>query len=238
MKGLFIFIGESFRLGNQGTRKRGVPESYEEQINASESHIKFIEHISKKYNLKSASVGVATYNTCYNDDLIFIYKKYLLESSKLFYDELLGLTKLFKNAINSVNAIETYDFIFYIRIDIYLKPHFFDVFNPTINMILFPSICWKKDCRIVRNPKVNDMMLFIPKKYFKYLSFINIGHKLWQRLSVDAKLTNEDLDMMINTYHDSDSFKDFNPIYYIVNRPQSNIHHSPGHIFDKSNFKN
>ena len=51
MNGLFIFIGESFRLGNQGTRKRGVFESYGEQINASESHIKFIEHISKKYNL-------------------------------------------------------------------------------------------------------------------------------------------------------------------------------------------
>jgi hypothetical protein len=25
---------------------------------------------------------------------------------------------------------------------------------------------------------------------------------------------------MLETYHDSDSAKDFNPIYYIVNRPQ------------------
>ena len=40
---------------------------------------------------------------------------------------------------------------------------------------------------------------------------------------------------MINTFHDSDSFKDYNPLYYIVNRSESTIQHTTD-IFDKFNF--
>ena len=42
--------------------------------------------------------------------------------------------------------------------------------------------------------------------------------------SFDA-LTYEDMDTIINTFHDSDSNKDFNPLYKIVNRPESNVFH-------------
>jgi len=41
------------------------------------------------------------------------------------------------------------------------------------------------------------------------------------------------MDVMINTYHDSDSQKDFNPLYYIVNRPENNVWHSENEIFTK-----
>ena len=41
---------------------------------------------------------------------------------------------------------------------------------------------------------------------------------------------------MINTFHDSDSQKDFNPLYYIVNRPQNTVWHDNEYIFDKSIF--
>jgi hypothetical protein len=41
--------------------------------------------------------------------------------------------------------------------------------------------------------------------------------------------------MMLNTYHDSDSAKDFNPIYYIVNRNVNNTQRIK-EIFDKYNF--
>ena len=47
-------------------------------------------------------------------------------------------------------------------------------------------------------------------------------------------LTYKDIDTMIHTYHDSDSFKDYNPLYYIVNRQQTDIDHSKGYIFDKN----
>ena len=35
--------------------------------------------------------------------------------------------------------------------------------------------------------------------------------------------------------NNSDSAKDFNPIYYIVNRPQTNIHHTKK-LFNKDTF--
>ena len=45
MEGLVIIIGESFRTGGQGTRLRGLPESYHEQMNACNTHIRFLDHL-------------------------------------------------------------------------------------------------------------------------------------------------------------------------------------------------
>jgi hypothetical protein len=86
------------------------------------------------------------------------------------------------------------------------------------------------------------MLLFIPKKYFKYIGnmdFLPIGddgHRLWAQLIKTTDLTYNDLDTMIHTFHDSDSAKDYNPLYYIVNRNQQTIFHSEGNVFDKYNL--
>jgi hypothetical protein len=109
-------------------------------------------------------------------------------------------------------------------------------FDPTINMILFPTILWKKDCKINGHPHVNDMMTFIPKKYYNYLKNMNIGHGLWCELVTTTDLTYDDMDTIIHTYHDGDSYKDINPLYYIVNRAETRYFHSKGFIFDKYNF--
>ena len=70
MKGLFLFIGESFRFGSQMTRIRGTKESYDEQIKACISHIKFIENIEQKYNLEKSDVIISSYTTNYDAELI------------------------------------------------------------------------------------------------------------------------------------------------------------------------
>ena len=46
-KALLILFGESFRLGGQNTRNKGSKESYNEQIAAAKTHLKFIKR--KKY---------------------------------------------------------------------------------------------------------------------------------------------------------------------------------------------
>jgi hypothetical protein len=79
-------------------------------------------------------------------------------------------------------------------------------------------------------------MLFIPKKYYKYIPNISCDHNTWRNLMKNTDLTYDDLDTMINTYHDSDSSKDYNPLYYIVNRPENIIWHREGHIFNKHNL--
>ena len=230
MNGLIIILGESFRLGTQGSRNIGDPQSYIGQLNACDSHIKFIEDIIEKFNMNNISVFFSSYHTQYSNLLIDKYKKYLIGYN--LNTELIGLHNLFNNSINQITNITNYDFILHIRIDLFLKPYFTDIFNPNSNMILFSTICWKKLCITNGHPRVNPMTIFIPKKYYNYINHIaiNYGHDLWFILIKTTDLTYDDLDTMINTYHDSYSFKDFNPLYFIVNRPENKRCDTPSHV--------
>ena len=230
MNSLLILFGESFRLGGQGNRNRGSEESYKEQINASLSHIKFIERL-KKNNI-NMTVSINSYTTkflyCLND----IYKHVLLDS--IHYVKLIGQSKLIHNCIDRITNINNYDFILCMRIDLFLKDNFFEIFNPYSDKILFPSVCFKPYHKCGVHPRVNDTMMFVPKKYFNFIKKVQLDHNTWYDLIEYHKLSYEDLDVMLNTYHDSDSAKDFNPIYYIVNRYVSNTH-TTKEIFDKYN---
>jgi hypothetical protein len=93
------------------------------------------------------------------------------------------------------------------------------------NTIRFISICWDKCDRCGEHPRVNDMMMYIPRKYFNRLDQLELSHESWIHL-IHRGFTYEDLDMMCDTYHDSDSEKDFNPYYAIVNRPECLTHHT------------
>jgi hypothetical protein len=225
MKGLMLFLGESFRTGGQLSRIRGELTSVKEQLNACESHRQFIKHISEKFSME-IDVRVSTYDTKYNDLLDYDH------AVKEFYEDVIGLNQLFHR---SLVDIDNYDFIFYIRIDLFLKEEFFHVFNPA-EQILFPSICFKPHHKIFNDPRVNDVMIYIPKKYYGNIPKIVIGHNTWHELIRDTDLTYDDLDTIIHTYHDSDSEKDWNPIYYIVNRPQCDHFHTQGQIFNKKKF--
>lgn len=235
MNGLILFLGESFRWGQQCNRNRGSLLSYDEQMKACKSHIDFIENIKTKFSINSISVFLSSYTTQFDKELLKNYEKYLI-GYKL-YPDVIGIDNLFHNSINEINEnIEKYDFILFIRIDLFLKDKFKELFNPNIDMILFPTICWKHDSKSGNDPKVNDLMLFVPKKYYKYITNITIHHHSWYYLMQTTDLTYNDIDTIIHTYHDSDSFKDYNPLYYIVNRPETNIFHSEGYIFDKYSF--
>ena len=231
MKGLIIIIGESFRLGGQGTRVRGVPESYDQQINACNSHTKFLNNLKTKFNC-DASIYLSTYDTKYNDNLLEIYKDHLVGHK--IYENPIGLSQLFKNSVmDNKNNLQNYDIILYFRVDLFLKDHFTDIFDPNWTTIRFPTICWKRDSVYNCKPRVNDMMLFIPKQFFDHLDNIPICHETWYILSNELHISDNDMDVMINTYHDSDSEKDLNPLYYIVNRSESTTWHSENEIFTK-----
>ena len=232
-KGLILLLGESFRSGLGGTRERGNPESYTAQIEASKTHMQFIQSIKEAG--VDVSVFLSTYTTQYSTELINLYSPYLV-GNKIFNSPV-GLDALFHTSIHSTNDIDQYDFVLFIRVDLVLKGEFTKVFDPEWKTIRFPSICWLKDSKVESDPRVNDMMLYIPKMYYKYLNYIQYtptGHNLWHDLLKTTSLTNADFDTMINTYHDSDSNKDWNPLYYISNRPESTVWHSEGHTFNKA----
>ena len=123
------------------------------------------------------------------------------------------------------------------RIDIFLKDKFMDIFKLDNDKILFPSICFEPHHKIGIHPRVNDIMMYIPKRYIIFFkqSGIDLHHDTWYKLVTYYNFNYEQLDTMLNTYHDSDSYKDYNPIYYIVNRDESSVH-TTKKIFDKYNF--
>ena len=234
MKGCIILFGESFRLGGQNTRNRGSDESYNEQIQASQSQMSFIKHLySKNVN---AYVYISSYETKFNNELCKVYADVLIGCD--FYDNLIGQEMLIKNTINQI-TIEKFDFVLFMRIDLFIKNYFLEIFNPQWDKIMWPSICFKPYHKCGIHPRVNDMMGFFPRKYysyFKYLYYNPTGHDQWAYFVNNTDLNYDCLDTMINTFHDSDSEKDFNPLYYIVNRPESKIHHNKGDIFNKFVF--
>lgn len=234
MKGCIILFGESFRLGGQNTRNRGSDESYKEQIQASQSQMSFIKHLySKNVN---AYVYISSYETKFNNELCKVYADVLIGCD--FYDNLIGQEMLIKNTINQI-TIEMFDFVLFMRIDLFIKNYFLEIFNPQWDKIMWPSICFKPYHKCGIHPRVNDIMVFIPRKYYSYLNklyYNPTGHDQWAYFIHNTDLKYDCLDTMINTFHDSDSEKDFNPLYYIVNRPESKIHHNKGEIFNKSEF--
>tara|TARA_Y100000741_G_C18219189_1_gene545108 strand:- start:1114 stop:1323 length:210 start_codon:yes stop_codon:yes gene_type:complete len=53
----------------------------------------------------------------------------------------------------------------------------------------------------------------------------------------NRKIKNSEISVIIKTFHDSDSQKDWNPIYKIVNRPESKKWYSKGQEFNINNRK-
>ena len=230
MKGMLILFGESYRLGGQHSRNIGADESYNEQMNASKSHIDFIENLKEKDC--SIDLCITSYTTKFDENLKSVYKNYLIKSN--FYDNLIGPDNLIHNTLNDIADIDQYNFLLIMRIDIYLKTKFIEIFNINWDKILFP--CCGFIHKFNMHPRVNDMMAYIPKKYYKYTKNIVWGHGMWYYFMKTTDLTYDDLDTMIHTFHNSNTEHDFNPLYYIVNRHRTVAFHSQGQVFDKYNF--
>lgn len=120
-----------------------------------------------------------------------------------------------------------------------VKDYFTKIFDPNWKTIHFMSVLteaieyYKKG-----HPRVNDLMMFFPKKYFDYLQYFGSSdcmdqHSQWGKFIDECNLTYHDLDTMLDTYRDSNTIKQGNPIYYICNRPITHNDHAKGYIFDK-----
>jgi hypothetical protein len=228
VNGLMILIGESFRSGGQHTRERGNPDSVKEQIMACQSHIRFM----KSFNDVKWNVRLFTYSTNYDSLLLNTYGSYI-EKYNFIKGEPIGLNNLYKM---SIERLPKYDFILVCRIDLYLKDMFISKFNYKWPEVRYPFVCWTLGGgNITHNhPRVSDTLVFIPKNI--NTNDILIEHEGWFRF-IEKGYTIDNIDVMINTYHDSDSEKDYNPLYYIVNRSQTNNWSSRGQVFNKELYR-
>jgi hypothetical protein len=242
MKGLFLLVGECFREGHQHSRLRDTPASVQPQEEASQSHMRLVKKLEENGEV---DIIVHTTDSIYKDRLIEIYSPNLKKFStthacnglqnainrairEYFPSEKPPVKKqhmrtlLFKmvNIEDNYNTdsplFDQYDYIYICRIDIFLKDAFINLFNPGWHNIRFPQIM----PRGKEIPLVSDVMMFIPKKYFRILQNAYLSHEVLIQLRKIYRLSKNDVGMMIDTIHDSDSAKQFNPIYRMCSRPE------------------
>lgn len=236
---LLVIAGDCFREGTQGSLLKDTDISVINQIKATESHIFFIEYLKKKYNI-TTDVQLISYASKYENILIDKYNEYNLRYK--FYNSYHVDRTALVNATRIEN-IEEYDSILFIRPDMYLKPFFMEIFDPYATKICYPSVCYINESRDW--VRVNDTMMCIPKKYFD-LVYYKIGVKLYHRAIPDyishsreinePLLLNIDFDFFLKTLHDSDSYKDYNPIYTLISRPENKNWYSYGYQIRNPDF--
>jgi hypothetical protein len=198
---------------------------------ASQSHIDFCDYIKTKYGIKM-DIYINTYDTKYEKEFKSWYPNCTYKSNK----ELLG-AKLAQDAANEID--KNYEFVFFTRPDIFIKPYFYSAFNPKWKTIRFicqgytPFSCGRTHGN-GEYPIVNTTFQFVPKNYFHVFTNINLDHIAWKHYHEIFHIPHSKLNFMVDTYHDADSYKDYNPYYRFVGRPECTIWHDRGKTIKRS----
>ena len=234
MKGLFILTGEAFREGLQKQRKRDTVASFEPQKMASQSHVDFCDYLKEKYGVKM-DISINTYDTKYEKDLKSWYPNCNYKSNKT----LVGNKALIEVILNEINK-EDYDFIFTSRMDVFIKPYFHHVFNPKWKTIHFfcQLVSLHPHCNGFRetSPLVNEIFQFYPKKYFYVFSNFSESGFAWHHYHKTFSIPHSKMDFMVETRHEADTYKDYNPYYRFVGRPESTVWHDRGKKINRKLF--
>lgn len=141
-----------------------------------------------------------------------------------------------------------YDFVFFLRIDLVLKPLFAShVFRLDSEKILFPCACfihwpghagvWHK-C-VDGSPRIADVMSIVPRKFYAHMhgAMNSFGHETWSHLAREHGMGKDQMGFLLRTYHDSDSYKDWNPIYFISDRPEHGTWYSVFYEMDEETLE-
>lgn len=226
MRGLILLRGLTFRGPGKMSKAIEISEnSYNLQILATKTHIKFIEHLKTLgHEIHVALDTVECEKTfdllsLFGDNLNYFNLKNIMDLDTQFAlsRAIMGLEVVF-------NQIQ-YDFFLIIRNDMYLKDLFIKCFNPCEEKIMFPSVQWFQDRKTpLKNPRVNDCIFFIPSKYFQLRHFFPVGTGLDHHYILDIwlnMLPDLEFGFFLNGYHDANTEIDWNPLYYLVNRPEA-----------------
>jgi hypothetical protein len=224
-----LLRGEAFRKGGQGTRAIGAEDAYDEQMAASKTHMDLVRAIEARGF--SVEVFIDTYSTQYDNQLKAAYGAHLKDAR--FHKTRLGTqTMLLKDGVEMVSGSPT---LLILRLDMYLKPEFMELYDPSAPTIQFFSICahgWHKTPK--GNPRINDTVFHFPSKDIGRTAMLYSDLNLigWHDLLDNEPLKyGTDYSLMTTRYYDSDSGKDWNPYYRIVGRQESTEWRSEGKEF-------
>jgi hypothetical protein len=224
-----LLRGEAFRKGGQGTRAIGIEDVYDDQIAACKTHMDLVRAIEARGF--TVEVYVDTYSSQYDNQLKAVYGSHLKDAR--FHTTRLGTqTMLLKDGVEMVSGDQT---LLILRLDMFLKPAFMELYDPSAPLIQFFSICahgWHKTQQ--GNPRINDTVFHFPSTDIKRAAILysNLAANGWHDLLDYEPLEyGKDYTLMTNQYYDSDSEKDRNPYYRIVGRQESPIWRSEGKEF-------
>jgi len=223
-KALICYYGAAFREGNIGSTVTDTKYGYNTQKNTSISHAKLKKVLNEKGY--QTDILVNTRKTKYENELESWYDPFSLVINKLS-NRIHGRDAMVTSTIESINKInkDEYEFILFVRIDLFLKPEFFDVLDTESDKINFLANNYDpKNCNNYKNnsPKIVDLFIFIPKKYFYILdNNFRINHYSWYELKKIYKLTDDDMTFMTNKMFDSNSYIDKNPYYVMSSRKEN-----------------
>jgi hypothetical protein len=241
-KAAILFRGESFRFGGQNSRNIGDPKAVLEQVKALENHIEFIQHIERKYKIQ-IDVFIDTQSTPFNNTILNVYKKYNKKIIEYQFNTEYAKSQgeSIQRGINKIVLSQNYhNYIsfFITRIDLLFSQTFFEMFDPFCKKIMFPSITWYHWRKTLLNsPRINDVFFYLPQKYNQLLHYFKIigshGHDILDAWNFNGSF---EWSLYLKTYHDSDTEKDWNPLYSIINRNKSNQMYSDKKMLYPNNF--
>ena len=117
------------------------------------------------------------------------------------------------------NFKSAYGGILVVRPDLYLKPQFFADFD-LFDKITFPFVADPMSSQAYK-PLICDAMAYVPRMLFETFAdknmLINEAHGY-------SAYPSDKIGFMINTFHITNSKEDFNPLYFMVDRPQESRH--------------
>jgi hypothetical protein len=227
-KCLIVYYGGAFRDGNIGTTKHDTIYGYEAQERASITHSKLKKVLNKKGY--QTDILINTRTTKYTHKLEDWYSPFNMIINNLS-ERIHGKDFMIQSAIRNINKLDknNYNFILFIRIDLFLKPEFYNVLDTESDKINFLANNYNTDnCVTIekRNPVIVDLFLYIPKKYYYILDRnFNLNHNSWFYYKIKYKLTDDDLAFMTNKIFDSNSYREYNEYYIMSSRKENkNVH--------------
>jgi len=236
-KGLICYYGGAFRYGHSGNSNQDTEKGFDSQYYSTQSHLKLTE-IIKSSGYKVDTI-INTYHSAYEKKLSSWYNPYEILYNKLNKNikSTDGRDKLIQSSIKNIKNMtpNDYDFILFIRIDLFFKPDFYkvlDIYSEKIHFLAHNF--YQGHCGFTKekDPEVVDLLLFVPKKYFYILdNKFKLNHNAWSYYKKQYALTDDDMGFMSELRFDSNSYLDYNPYYIISGRPENKVVHN----YEKTN---
>jgi hypothetical protein len=227
-KALVCYYGGSFREGNIGSTKQDSAYGYEAQKNTSISHAKLKDVLNDKGY--QTDILISTRNTKYSNYLDSWYKPYDMIINKIS-EKMHGRDYMIQSTVDNINKLNKYDydFILFVRIDLFLKPEFFKVLDTETDKISFLANNYDTNTCLTKyknDPVIVDLFVLIPKKYFYILDKnFKLFHNSWTYYKQKYKLTDKDMKFISDEIFDSNSYKERNPYYLMSSRKENKTPH-------------